>query len=259
MFKGQILFLAKDQFNAVHLYKKKSRDSAMLHTYIEYIQHMQKELGERLVKAYVVNLETRKYMWCSNVWRTDLNEKPSFHHQKYLDYLSTKREDVRFIGSYKAMRTKGLHVCWRGHEWETQPIKVKNGEKCPRCKNKNKESNGAKYITDLLIESGVEFRKEVSLKRFGYDRDLRLDFVVYQNNYPLFAIEYNGIQHYRRMRSAYFGGYKRSWESKQRDRLKRRHCWKIGLPVIDIPYSETNSQIKETVMYFLSLFDIVPT
>lgn len=48
---------------------------------------------------------------------------------------------------------------------------------------------GAKFITNLLASKNIEFVKEVSLKSFSYDRDLRLDFLICQNKIPLFVIE----------------------------------------------------------------------
>lgn len=154
------------------------------------------------------------------------------------------------------MRRKALHLCSRGHEWRIEPTKVKNGETCSKCEKKTRESNGAKYITELLVAQGIEFIKEVPLSSFGHEHDLRLDFVICQNNYPLFVIEFNGVQHYKPIRNAYFGGYEGFKRRRLRDRIKRDYCWKIGLPVIDIPYSDTEEQIAGTLHYFLRLFEL---
>ena len=257
-FQGEIIFIVKDQFGCIHFYKKKSQAPANLEQFQAYIESLEKELGEKLIKSYIVDTENDKgkYIWGSDVWRTDLNEKFSPHHQKYITYLEEHRKEITFIGPYKAMRTKGLHLCCYGHEWRTQPIKVKRGETCPKCEHKIKESNGVKYITELLVKNKIEFIKEVHLTTFGHDQDLRLDFLVCQNNHPLFAIEYHGIQHYKQLRNAYFGGYKGYRKRKQRDRIKHNYCWKIGLPIIAIPYTETEEQIEETVFHFLNLFEL---
>lgn len=123
---------------------------------------------------------------------------------------------------------------------------------------KIKESNGAKYITKILKDNRIEFIKEVSLKQFGSDRDLRLDFLICQNNFPLFAIEYNGIQHYRTLKTAYFGGHNGRIKRRANDRVKRNFCWNLGIPIIDIPYTENEEQIQETILYFLDLFELIP-
>ncbi len=101
----------------------------------------------------------------------------------------------------------------------------------------------------------VEFIKEVSLDRFGHNSKKRLDFLVCKNHYPLFAIEFNGMQHYKLIRNNYFGSYKGSRERRASNKIKREFCWNIGLPVIYIPYTENEEQIKETINYFLDLFN----
>jgi hypothetical protein len=258
-FYGLIIFLIQDKYGCIHFHKKKSKQPAILEQYLEYIKLLQEQFGNKLIKSYVINTEDNKhkYIWSSSLWRTDLNKEISPNHQKYLTYLEENKKDVLFIGPYKSMRTKGLHLCGRGHEWLIQPYKVKEGESCPQCSKKFRESNMAKYITELLISNKIEFIKEVRLTRFGYEQDLRLDFVVCQNNYPLFAIEFNGLQHYKTIRNDFFGGYKGAKERKIRDRNKREHCWNIGLPVVDIPYKETEKQIEETIHYFLRLFELI--
>lgn len=258
-FKGQIIFFVKDHFGCIHLYKKNAKAPASLEQYKEYIQSLEKELGNsNLVKLFIVNKEenNRKYIWSSNVWRAGLNENISPNHQKYITFLEENRKDLLFIGPYKSMRTKSLHLCSHGHEWRIQPSKVKDGETCSKCKKKIWESHGAKYITELLVAHGIEFIKEVPLSSFGHEQDLRLDFVVCKNNYPVFVIEFHGVQHYRPIRNAFFGGYEGFRKRKIRDKIKRDFCWEIGLPVIDIPYSDTEEQIDGTLHYFLCLFEL---
>jgi hypothetical protein len=255
-FNGQIIYFVKDGCGCIHLYKKKSKAQAKLEQYMDYIQSLETKFGDKLIRSFVFNQEDNKYIWGSSVWRTNLNKSISLHHQKHITYLEENRKEIMFIGPYKSMQTKGLHLCCYGHEWLISPNKVQNGETCPHCKKKYRESNGAKYITELLVANKIEFIKEVPLNRFNHEMDLRLDFVICQNNYPLFAIEFNGIQHYKPIKSDFFGGYKGFKERKKRDRIKREYCWSIGLPVVDIPYSETDEQIEETVLYFLRLFEL---
>lgn len=258
-FNGQIAVIVKDSFGCIHLYKKKSKAPADLNQYIDYIRLLEGKLKHRLIKSFVINQNEVKaqYIWSSYIWRNDLNAEISPNHQKYIKFLSENRKNIKFIGPYKSMRKKALHLCDRGHEWTIQPLKVKNGEICSQCKMKIKESEGSKIITEVLTSNKIEFVKEVSLTRFGYNRDLRLDFVICQNNYPLFAIEFNGIQHYKHLKSQYFGGYKGAKERILRDKIKREYCWEMGLPIVDIPYSDTKDQIQSTVLYFLSLFEIL--
>jgi|GEM_PF-5142992 len=258
-FRGQIIFLIKDNNNCIHIYKKKSQAAAEMEKYQKYILKLEEELTDKLVRVMLIKYEEerKQYVWCNEFWRTGLNEKISPNHQKYLNYLADNRKDISFIGPYKAMKRKSLHLCNRGHEWTVEPIKVKNGETCAHCKKEVRESHGAKFITNLLVSRNVEFIKEVSLKTFGYEMDLRLDFLICQNNFPLFAIEFNGIQHYKFVKSEYFGGYKGARERRKRDKLKREFCWSKGLPIVDIPYTETEEQITYTIFHFLKMYEII--
>ncbi|MGE6415608.1 DUF2726 domain-containing protein [Planococcus kocurii] len=246
-FKGKIIFIIKDQYDCFHLYKKKAQSSNPLEKYIYYVLSLEKQEGKKLIKSLILKdeLNCKEYVWSSENWRSNLNERISSNHQKYLDFLAQNRKDTRFIGPYKSKKTKGLHLCIYGHEWSTTPLKVMEGESCPNCKKNYRESQGAKYITKLLVDNDVEFIKEVSLSKFGFENTLRLDFLICQNNIPLFVVEYNGIQHYKPLRSAFFGGFKGFKERKSRDRLKRKSCWNVGLPVIDIPYTESEENIKK--------------
>lgn len=256
-FKGKVIMLLKDRYGCIHLQKKKSKGTNSLETYTEYLASISESDYFKLIKSYVINSESSNYVWSSSVWRTNLNKEVSAYHQKYLKFLEDNRKDIMFIGPYKSKKTKGLHLCSRGHEWMVKPLDVTNGATCPKCKGKNTESKKAKFITDLLENNNIEFIKEVSLKRFGYENELRLDFVICNNNFPLFAIEFNGVQHYRTIRNKFFGGRDGAKQRRIRDRKKRRFCWEIGLPVIDIPYDESEEQIEDTVSYFLHLFELV--
>ena len=215
-------------------------------------------MKNKFIKAYVINFDTPQstYVWSTSDHITKQSERISPNHQKYLNFLKKNRKDISFTGQYKAMRTKGMHLCSKGHEWFIQPIHVKRGATCPKCQKKIRDSHGAKFITKLLEKKRIEFVKEFNLKRFGTNRDLFLDFLVCKNHYPLFVIEFNGKQHYYPQRSAFFGGYSGHSERKKRDWIKRKECWSMGLPVIDIPYTESEEQIEYTINYFLEIYKI---
>ncbi|RCW63133.1 hypothetical protein [Saliterribacillus persicus] len=255
-FKGQIIYFVRDRYNCVHMLKRNSQSAALLEQYIYYIETLKKNLKSEFVRAFIVNLDepNKPFIWCSNKWLKDINDKISPNHQKYLNFLSEHREDVFFIGPYKSMRSKGLHVCSKGHEWRIQPIKVKEGEKCPKCKWHMKESNGAKFITNLLSELNIMFIKELQMKRLGLESEYCLDFTVIKNNHAVFVIEFNGIQHYKPIRNEFFGGYEGYRKRKRSDKNKRDFCWSNALPVIDIPYAETEEQMKETIEHFCRMF-----
>lgn len=239
-------------------FKKKSKNPATLETYIKYIEHLKEEYGEALAKVYIVKTEdVIEYVWCSETWRDNLNKVISPNHQKYLDFLQEHRSDLTFIGPYRRKRSKDLHLCKFGHEWNAAPIDIMKGATCPYCARKNRESNGAKLITELLANRNIEFIKEVSLKRFSFDRDLRFDFLICKNNFPLFAIEYHGIQHYKNLKSKHFGGPRAFKDRKERDSAKKAIAEQNGLPILEIPYTFTDEQIEVEIHKYLKLFELV--
>ncbi|TCI42989.1 DUF2726 domain-containing protein [Exiguobacterium sp. SH1S1] len=130
------------------------------------------------------------------------------------------------------------------------------GKKCPKCKILTRESKGSKYITELLSLNNVEFVKEVSMKNLGYEGERRLDFLVVDNNLPMFAIEFHGIQHYKKIRNSFFGGIEGHRSRVERDRIKKGQCWNSGIPLIEIPYTESEDEIRYTVEYFLNVYGL---
>ena len=133
---GKIIFFVEDQYNCIHFYKKKSKSPAEIEKFQNYIDVLKKEIGKNLIKAYIFDQDEQKYIWCSSLWRTNLNDKISPNHLKYINYLTENRSEIKFIGPYKSMRTKGLLLCAYGHEWLIQPIKLKEGALCPFCQKK---------------------------------------------------------------------------------------------------------------------------
>lgn len=256
-FKGLIIFVLYEN-KKIYIKKMKSKKPAELDLYLQYIDTLVQPAPLKLLKVYVIKLgETTEYIWCSKLWRDNLDNKISPNHQKYLDFLKDKRQDVSFIGPYRGMRVKDLHLCKNGHEWRVAPMNVKKGTTCPYCIQKRKESNGAKFITQLLVLLNIEFIKEISLNRFSIDSSMRLDFLICKNNFPLFAIEFHGIQHYKNVSPKYFGGNKSLNERKKRDAYKKEICHQNCIPLLEIPYTFSDEEIEFEVKKYLSLFELI--
>ena len=255
-FHGCIIFITYER-KRLRVFKKKTQNPATLETYIKYIENIKAEYGDALAKVYIVKTADEvEYVWCSDNWRDYLSKVISPNHQKYLNFLQEQRTDLTFIGPYRSKRSKDFHLCKFGHEWKVAPIDIMKGATCPYCSRKNRESKGAKLITELLATRNIEFIKEVSLKRFSFDRDLRFDFLICKNNFPLFAIEYHGIQHYKNLKSKHFGGPTAFKDRKDRDNDKREVAEQNGLPLLEIPYKYTNEQIEVEVQKYLHLFEL---
>lgn len=255
-FKGSIIMLVKDNHDCIHLYKKKSKGSNPMEKYLGFLEDVQKE--HNLVRAYVFE-ETHSgynYMWGTSMFRDDLNRELGHNERKYISYLHEHRPDILLRSPYKSKRRKSLHLCSKGHEFLQTPSAIMEGKKCPKCKILSQESKGGKFITEVLAAKNIEFVRGVSMRRLGCENDHRLDFLIVENNLPLFAIEFHGIQHYKIINREFFGGREGYKKRVERDKIKRVQSWKAGIPLIEIPYTEGENEIESTIEYFLGLYGL---
>lgn len=116
-----------------------------------------------------------------------------------------------------------------GFIWEVDWFHfIKEHTGCPRCKS----SKGEKKVRDYLKSYNFSFleQKTINLGKKGV---LRLDFYLEIDN-KKFAIEYNGIQHYKPVK--YFGGEAAFQRQKKCDQDKKEYCKEQGIELIIIPY-----------------------
>ena len=103
---------------------------------------------------------------------------------------------------------------------------------CPKCNT----SKGEKIISSFLEENSIEY---VTQYEIAIDTNInpsgiaKIDFFLPQLN---IAIEYNGIQHYKKIPYFELG---RTLEVQQtRDKYIRKYCLEKGIKLIEIPYHE---------------------
>lgn len=103
-----------------------------------------------------------------------------------------------------------------------------------------KRSYGEALIQEYLTANQIIFREQIKFKDLiGKDnRPLRYDFGIYKNNKLICLIEYNGKQHYKpSWSSKSISAKERFIKQKQNDEMKREYANKIGIPLIEIPYT----------------------
>src|SRR5699024_1504802 len=108
-------------------------------------------------------------------------------------------------------------------------------------------SEGERLVKEVLIESNIHFTKEKGFKN-KLGKTQRFDFYVEENN-KKFAIEYNGIQHYKEST----GYFEDTFElTQKRDKLKLEYCKENNINVLIIPYTvKTKEEIKKLILEFL--------
>lgn len=98
------------------------------------------------------------------------------------------------------------------------------------------ESDGEKIINQFLLSNNFSFKREFSFPNLYSVKNgkLRFDFMVYKNNLPIIAIEYQGEQHYQAV--PHWGGEEALAIRKQNDQLKEQYCKDNQIKLITIPY-----------------------
>ena len=113
-------------------------------------------------------------------------------------------------------------------------------------------SSGERFVEDVLKDINVDFKNQYSFPDCKYKNRLHFDFAVFSNSELLYLIEYDGEQHYKLV--DWFGGTKGFEESKLRDEIKNQYCVDHNIPLLRIPYSFSNEEIKRTIYeYHLSV------
>lgn len=74
-------------------------------------------------------------------------------------------------------------------------------------------------------------------------KPLSFDFVFYMDNSPAFLIECQGQQHYYPIE--FFGGEEQFERQQIHDKLKKEYAESLGIPLVEIPFSLTDDQVKE--------------
>ena len=119
-----------------------------------------------------------------------------------------------------------------------------------------KHSIGEQLVAKILKENDVSFEYDITLDGLKGVRNgtLRFDFVARKNKKKV-VLEYNGIFHYHIIK----GKTSMYTLSKQQmnDIIKHDYCVRRNIPILWIPYWLNNSQIKQSIHFFLLKHKII--
>lgn len=101
-----------------------------------------------------------------------------------------------------------------------------------------RRSYGEEKIGAILMENGVDFKREYSFKDClsQHGVKLRFDFAVFKEQQLYCLIEFQGDQHYKPVE--WFGGEENLKVVQARDDIKREYCKKNNIKLIEIPYKD---------------------
>ncbi|MEX0134930.1 DUF2726 domain-containing protein [Bacillus nitratireducens] len=201
----------------------------------------------KLLKYYDIpvrdNSERVVVQWINNEKRREVASKAI--SKKLKGKISPKRlkasvikkrmedNDMLFLGIVvKNHETRALYKCKKcNHESEIRAASL--GVKgCSNCK----ESKGEKQINDCLESNNLKFKRQFWFDNCRATLPLPFDFVVFNEDEIICAIEYDGEQHYKVI--PHFGGEAGLQKRKNRDEIKTNYCKENNIPLIRIPYWE---------------------
>lgn len=217
------------------------------------IKQLCEELGcnnrtvPKLLKYYSIpvrdNRERVVVQWSNNEERRRLASESiskTFKGKVSSKRLSTseikkriEENDMLFLGVVvKNQETRALYKCEKcNHEGEIRAASI-GSRGCSHCK----ESKGEKQINDYLESNNLKFKRQFWFDDCRATLPLPFDFVVFNEDEIICAIEYDGEQHYKVI--PHFGGEVGLQERKNRDEIKTIYCKENNIPLIRIPYWE---------------------
>ena len=139
-------------------------------------------------------------------------------------------------------------VC--GSEFIALPAKINSGHTTScGCTIK---SSAERYIKKLLEELHINFVEQYSFNDCKDTYPLKFDFAVFNSDKLLYLIEYDGEQHFRPVE--WFGGIKNFNKQQKRDKIKDNYCAAHNIPLLRLPYTLSNEEIKRQIYeYHLSV------
>lgn len=112
-------------------------------------------------------------------------------------------------------------------------------------------SKAEQIVADYLNHNGFYFEPQKIYPdlrgKLGYP--LSYDFLIYKDGRPHVLVECQGIQHYKSVE--YFGGEKQFEVRQVNDKCKRKYAQKIGLPLLEIPYT---CSTEESIIQLLKAY-----
>lgn len=137
-----------------------------------------------------------------------------------------------------------------GHVWDVIAASFLVGNRCPQCMNG--KSHDSIKINSILSKTNLFYLKEYTMENCRNIRLLPFDFAIIKDK-QLVLIEYDGEQHFESVE--FWGGDEGLKITQQRDQLKNKYCVDNNIPLIRIPYWESE-QLEHTIKSILHHFDL---
>lgn len=156
--------------------------------------------------------------------------KSRLDQQEYESRVSALYGDAYTVMSEYNGKSKTIVVRHNkcGHIWQPNAGNFIGGYGCPHCM----ESKGEKRIYQYLLSNEVNFKTQHRIKACRDKLPLPFDFAVFGDDGLDFLIEYDGEQHFIRLR------HRDLDYTQMHDRIKDEYCKGHGIVLLRIKYTD---------------------
>lgn len=102
-----------------------------------------------------------------------------------------------YLGNKEYLQIKHLD-CDRVFEMRYNDFQ--QGYRCSHCAIEEYQSNGERKVAEILDSYKIKYKREVKFKGLKYKLNLRVDFVLYDEDDNFLWLEYHGSQHFIKSR-----------------------------------------------------------
>src|SRR5699024_235722 len=133
------------------------------------------------------------------------------------------------------------------HQFTISANNFIRGKRCARCR----QSKGEKLVEVLLKKFGYSYESQDTFEECKDIDVLRFDFGVYEDGKLIALVEYQGIHHYQ---PTDYAGRGAEWaeeefkKTKVRDDIKRKFSKENDIPLIEVHYSLTDSEVSDFLL-----------
>ena len=156
---------------------------------------------------------------------------------------------LSLVSKYINVKTRVEILCHQCNEtYSTTASSILRGSRCPLCNMRYKESRQIEQIEDVIRQSGIPYKREMSFDECRFVRLLYFDFCIMPESGGCGLIEFDGQQHFR----GWNGDLENKSKSVARDAKKDEFCLKYNVPLLRLNYKMGDPEIRKRVSEFLS-------
>lgn len=182
--------------------------------------------------------------WCKKckyeqIRKAQRKTEKYFESELYQKHNGTIKCCEKYVNTHKKIKFQCL-IC--KNYFYAEPNSVLRLSGCPYCAR----SHGEDYVSEYLLERGINFETQKKFSGCFYKRQLPFDFYLPDFNV---LIEYDGVQHSHPI--DFFGGEKGFKAQNKRDTIKNDYAIKNNIHLLRIMYCPKEEEVYEALdLYF---------